>query len=192
MPLPVIADVFRVALEWESVYPDSPVNVMHLSCPGGGVSDVVDALEASWQPSMWDEVSGAYVLNKVLITPLDGSSASALATVTTQTGGAGGQIVSEQAQVISLHTDQRGPRGRGRLYLGPITEDNTNHGVLVSAVVNAIAAAWVDFANALIAAPVATALGVASYVHSDWHQVGTITSSVNVGTQVRRLRRTRP
>jgi hypothetical protein len=191
-PLPVIADVFRVSFEWESVYPDSPINVVNISCPTGDEADVAAGVEAAFQPSQFDFISSAYSLSSLFVTKLDGVSAGQRFPLTPVTGGASGEIVSEQTAVVSLGTTQRGPRGRGRIYLGPTTEAMVAHGVMTSMVAASIASIWQDWANAMIAGSPSQAIGVASYLHADWNQATTITCKVNVGTQVRRLRRTRP
>jgi hypothetical protein len=189
MPIPVIADVFRCTLDWTGTSPMTPVNVFHIECPGGNESDVAAGIEASWVGSMFDQVSSAFAFSFVSIMPLDGVSPATPFPVTSHTGGAGGQPIPNQAQVLSIKTSQKGPRGRGRLYLGPITEDNVTGGYMVAATNNTIAAAWQTFANNLIANSPTMSLGVASYVHADFHQASIIGSGPKAGSQRRRLRR---
>jgi hypothetical protein len=190
-PLPVITDVYRVVLDWESGDACTPKNILHIRSTGNSEAGIGAALDASWQSGMWDEVSSDMAFSQVTITKLDGTSAAVIVNVDTQGGGAGGQIIPEQAMVLSLRTLQRGPRGRGRLFLGPVTEDNVNQGKLSVTPVNNIVVDWGTFNDQLHAQSPSCALVVASYVHSDAHDVTSISSSIDVGMQRRRLLRGR-
>ena len=191
MATPVINDIFRVVLRWTAITGIAPVNVMHISCPTGGVTDVAAGVEAAFQTSQFDEVSANFAIEALGVTPLDGVTAELIVPITPVSGGASGNILWEEAMLVSLHSTQRGPRGRGRLYIGPTTEAQVDAGKFGTSPIASQTGIWDAFANALIANSPTMALGIASYVHADWHQATSVHCEVDVATQVRRLRRQR-
>lgn len=190
-PLPVIADIARVELEWSNGAGATAVNVFHVEAPGLTEAEIGAVLEAHWDDTMQSEVSGAFEFHEWKITLLDGASPQVAVPNGGHSGGAGGDAIPEQAQVVSLRTGTRGPRGRGRLYLGPVTESSTSFGSLSSSVVATIIAAWITFANAIEADANPVRLVVASYKYATAAPVTNITGGTGAGTQVRRLRRVR-
>jgi hypothetical protein len=194
MPLPVIADVHRVALDWQDSQSGfSATNVLHFKTAVAGRSplQVYTCLNAHVTQAMWDWVSGTAIVTSVTITPLDGVSAAAVFNTGSPakwTGGGLGQSIPAVAGLVKLLTGLRGPRHRGRIYVPFVGEGEQAGGQLID--VAAVTAAFQAFATACIAdATTSMALGVASYVHSDWNQATTIVGETTVGTQRRRQRR---
>lgn len=190
MPLPVIANVFRVAIAWDRNAGVAPVNVFHVRAVSaslaGDVLNTVLEVEAAHH-DMWECLKSGTTNDSVTVTPLDGSSAGAVGKITGTRGAGGGDTIPAAAFVISIRTGQRGPRGRGRLYIGPCVEDDQSNGVCATSTRDTMQTAWNDFAtdlNDALTTPVH--FGVASYVHSDFHESVSIVCDSIVGTQRRR------
>src|SRR6266851_4100911 len=79
IPLPVIADTYRCALEWrESTSAQTAVNVIHVRAgvSGSTASDAFGALDTEVTAAMWGFQLGSAAVDAVNITPLDGTSAT--------------------------------------------------------------------------------------------------------------------
>ena len=131
---------------------------------------------------MWDYVQEDYSFDNVDVLKLDGVSAAQNFSVTAQGSLVAGDSIPQSAGVLSFRTTQRGSRGRGRIFLGPIAEDNQAQGIVNNTIRNTVLADWQAFQAALIAASPACDLVVASYVHADAHLVTTIKADQVVGT----------
>jgi hypothetical protein len=88
--------------------------------------------------------------------------------------------------LMSFTSGQRGPRGRGRSYIGPVGEGNTDNGVTTGTANAALVDAWNTFLQALFDTDDAWVLTVASYTHSDHHPAEVITFENTIATQRRR------
>lgn len=192
-PLPVIEDVFRCAIGFQSITTGLHcVNVLHFRSTGSvthvgeAIADAMEAQEALANP--WGPLSGNYTCTGIDVLPLDGVSAGSFFPVTSVQGGGSGDEIPASALVVSLRTAARGPRGRGRVFIGPIGEGDNTHGVLNggSAEGDGIAANWESFAALLAALTPAVRLVVASYVHADANDVVSFRVDINLGTQRRR------
>src|SRR6478752_10515752 len=131
-PLPTIGNCVRVALNWTAVGGVDPINVFHLITASTNESDIAAALDDAFQANTgcFQALMANYTLDTYTITLLDGSSAGQVVNAlgTPITGGGGGNMVPQVAAVLSMHTPQRGPRGRGRLYIGPVGETEIDSG----------------------------------------------------------------
>lgn len=165
--LPTIADVFRVTLNWNAAHGFSPRNVCHFQAVTGTEADVVAALEASWDDAMWHAVQQDWAFTSVDVLKLDGVSATQTFPVTAQGSLTSGDWVVGTAAVLSLHTAQRGSRGRGRMFLGPIAEARLIGGRVSPS--NDIVVGWGAFIASMISEGVP--MGVASYAHADFHPI---------------------
>jgi hypothetical protein len=127
------------------------------------------------------------------VQPLDGVTASQqfIRTDTNQMcgGDPGNDSIMEGAAVLSFRSSQLGPRGRNRLFIGPIAESAQAEGVLDDDVPTTLVARWSAFQALLLAGD--AALRVASYVHADSHPITTLLCNSHMGTQRRRLLQTR-
>jgi hypothetical protein len=194
-PLPTIANVFRI--RWIFTRTDLahplPTNVFHvLAASGATEADVADSLNAAWAVPTLGHMIGPLPTTlsptAMGITELNGTSAEQIEAVTVVASGSGsGNVIPNQAAVVSFHTPQRGARGRGRIYLGPTTEDQVNDGKLDSASAAQLLDGWGDFIAALPGQSPSLELVVASYVHADQHAVTSHRVDSIVGTQRRRL-----
>ena len=190
MALPVIADVFRCALTLTGSALGSSTNVFHISAPGATATDVangIDTAAASGDP--WSNVASSFGAPQVVVTPLDGVSGSHAQILSNVTPGIGGSVLYESALVIKLGTGFSGREHRGRMFIGPLTEDHVSAGVIDSAVVSDEFTQITDFITALNGLAIPMDLGVASYKLSTWSSVTSIIVTGQQRTQRRRLRR---
>jgi len=133
---------------------------------------------------MFDPLEAGHVLDSIGITRLDGTSAEmTFPDLSGFSGGTVGHSLPAVSAIVSLRTPVRGPRGRGRIYIGPITEEGFNEGMIGDA--PTLQTAWSDFVNN-IAAHTAYSLVIASYKHLDYHGVTTVNAETAAATQRRR------
>jgi hypothetical protein len=186
MALPVIANISRTVLEWSGPGGSTAANVLHFSNAGDPV-DLFNAIDDAWSRNMLAWVSDTAVINRIAITPLDGTSgAQEFVTAGDKWAGlSGGEPIPQVAGLIKLSTGFRGPANRGRVFLPFISEAAQSNGQM--AATGDPGGAWAGFVVAMIAS--LTPLGVASYVHANWHAVGGATAELRSGTQRRRQRR---
>ena len=188
--LPVITDVWRITIDWNTNGGVTPHNVMHfLDGVGGRPADEVAAnIWQNWTADMFDCIGSGYTTQTLSCLKLDGTSATSVQTIPTinQVGGGGGlDAEPNAAAVIKLATGLRGRSNRGRVYLGPIAESAVATATVNSGVRDTMTAAWVAFANAMVT--LEQPLGVASYRHANWHQVTDLICRQRVGSVRRRL-----
>lgn len=184
-PPPVIADLFKVELKWNPYQGVKPTNRLHFHSAAGTVSQLAAALEAHLTAGMFDPMSTGQTLTTFGITPLDGTTAEQEFTWAGIAGAATGEIIPQGAAIVSLRTLQRGPRGRGRVYVGPVVEGEVINGALGDAAT--LQAAWIAFQAAMFAAAGAWVFEVATYKHLTSNTVTTIIADPLIGTQRRRM-----
>jgi hypothetical protein len=194
-PLPVIADVFRVTLDWITPGGIPCHNVMHFEAPSKTSAQVFAALDSHVTASMWSTIATTAHVFNVDVLPLDGSSPTssfAVAGAPAKWSGNGGSDWTSRAPaaIIKQGTGARGPSRRGRVFLPFTTEQDISQGTIDPAVVGAVTTGWVTFANAMAVSGVA--LGVASYTHSSWHQTVDVALHNTLGTLRRRQKVLRP
>lgn len=151
-PLPVIANVYRVALSWNG---GDAVNVMHIRRAGSTEADVMTALEGhvdDQDASLWNTVSSDFVVNAVDITKLDGVSGTQRftpATPASWTGGRSGDRIPGYCTLVSLRTLKRGREHRGRLYLPAMPEGSQVTGFILDTNLPPMETAWRTFMLAM-------------------------------------------
>lgn len=189
-PLPVIGNVARIALIWNTVNGIKPVNVLHLITDSTDEEQIANDLHDAWADAggaQFNQVANGFAIDAMAVTLLDGTSATQVINVTPDIGGAGGgEAIPQAAAVLSMHTSQRGPRGRGRLYIGPLGEAVQSNGLLNGGAKTTALAAWNDSVAPLAASPSTASYAVASYVHADVHGVSSFSMRNPTGTQRRR------
>lgn len=196
-PLPVIANTFRCALRWEtSIAALSAVNVIHIrrATAGATAADAFDALDDEVASAMWNTVGSRWSVSNVDITPLDGSSPTQTFTPTTASnwdGNTGGDVAPAVTSLVKLQTALRGRSFRGRLYLPSPAESQMGDGSLVDGSEVTGTAAWVTFANDLVARSPSWALVVASYELASAQQVINLSIGDELATQRKRQDRVR-
>lgn len=190
--LPTIADLYRVTIVWNDVVGVSPRNVLHIHQASGSEAQVAAAFASAYTHAIatdnpWAPMGSDYITNFIEVLKLDGSSATQTEPLGLSIGGSGsGQIIPASAAVMSLHTGQRGARGRGRQYVGPTTEGNSINGTIDTALQLQFVSGWEKFQEGLGLASTPASLHVASYVHADSHEVTSFRADRVLGTQRRR------
>lgn len=191
VPLPVIADTFRITILWNRLNGVEPRNVFHVQSlltnetdVGGVIDDAIATLAVKQR--LFDCMPDIYTANHLDILKLDGSSATVNYGLTNELEGASGTDEFEPAPcgVLSLRTAFRGPRGRGRLYVGPVSEGAVAYGKLLTGVATNMVDTWTDLKDEMSTNGVV--LSVASYQHADVHPVTHFVVSDTLGTQRRR------
>lgn len=189
-PLPTIANVVRIGLPWHATVLPIPYNVFHIATNSTDLTqialDVGSAMNAN-QGLMFEPMSNSYTLTTVDVTPLDGHTATQNHPLGhTIQGGSDGQYVPAVCACVSFKTLQRGPRGRGRIYIGPIAENAVNNGIITG--FGDVTAGWNAFNEDLADTDSAASLVVASYVHAQAGAVTAIGCDQPAATQRRRQR----
>lgn len=192
MPLPIIADTYRVALNWTESSVHTAVNVMHILRSGSSASVIAASLDTNATAAMWGCISSTALVTSLVVTPLDGSTASY--TLTTSgakwTGGATTtDPILQVAALVKLQSTFRGRSRRGRLFLPFVGESKSGGGIIDPTTRGTMQTAWNTWLAAMIAAgsqPV-----IASYLHATQVPVATATVELATGTQRRRNSRYR-
>jgi hypothetical protein len=192
----VIANTFRVALDWADPSGQSAVNVMHISAPGGAtVAQVAAGMDAAASGNMWASVINTAKVSQFAITPLDGTTATSFitpATVGRWTGSSASvEFLPAVAPVVKLTTAVRGRSNRGRQFLPFTGESNVVNGKVRSVDVAVIQPAWTAFLAGLTAFTPSLHLVVASYKLATAVNVLTVHVEDVLGTQRRRQGRLR-
>lgn len=195
MPLPVIANTFRIVLEWGwNSNEQRALNVFHVETTETNMDTIYDDLDSHVDAAMWRVQSNNSGVQTVHITPLDGTSA----TSSYVTGGpprwsgeAGGDPIIQAANLVKLRTGERGRSKRGRLYLPFVAEGSTAAGFISSTDALGIQAAWRTFAANLEALTPAVNMVVASYKLATATLVTAIDGETALGTMRRRQQRNR-
>ena len=190
-PLPIIANVHRVAFNWSIGVSEHAVNVMHFEAPAMSAASLAAALEANVTANMWAWVSSSAFISSLSILELDGASGTveiATSAGAKWAGTSAADHVPAVAQIVKLSTGFRGRSRRGRLYLPAIAENAMADGVINGSLV-AQQTAWNNFLAAMDAA--GAALQVASYTQTDSRDVTAVVCEAVLATQRRRQSRLR-
>lgn len=188
MPLPVIANTYRVTWNFLPSRGVTPRIVQHFLCPGDNVDYVGAAIVGACVDNMFNPMPQSFEPPTIDILPLDGVTPTRqfdLDPLQNLCQGAE-EMSPASAAIISLRTDQRGPQGRGRSYVGPVAEASMENGQLEVADRVAMEDAWADFLSALAALDPEVLLVVASYAHEEAYPVQTLNHEIVLGTQRRR------
>lgn len=171
--LPVIANCYRVALNWVHSSGQHAENVMHFRRLASTAAAVAALVDANVTANMWNQLSSGAVVTSIDVTPLDGSSATVrLATSGAKwTGSDAGDFLVAPAALVSLRTGVRGRSYRGRVYRPFPGEVSVSNGVLSAGGVTASQTAWTTFVAAMNTA--SCQLVVASYLHQTTADVTT-------------------
>lgn len=189
MPLPVIANTFRVTVDFQALSGIKPACVHHVQTATADVEQIgVNWWEAATE-GLYGPMLGGHEPTSISIIPLNGTSATTV--IPKQVGSATlclgtGQSMPQVAAVVSLRSTQRGPRGRGRQYVGPLVEQAQDQGVMENTTRVNLENAWKDFQTNLGEVDPAMTLVVASYVHANAFDVMSISVDTITGTQRRR------
>jgi hypothetical protein len=123
MALPVISNCFQCSIGYNYGGVSTAANVLHVQAIGIGAQDIADALAATWwQTNSWPAIiSNTCSAGQIRVTPLDGTSTTAIATAGSfgTTVGAQDHLTDGLAEslVVTMYSNHRGRSGRGRIYL---------------------------------------------------------------------------
>jgi hypothetical protein len=188
--LPTIPNCVRITLNWNTSLGVTPRNVFHIitaSTSGEEIGAALDEVFEAGAADAFQAMDDSYTLESYGILVLDGTSATQdVPSDAALQGGGSGEMVPAAAAVISLRSNQRGPRGRGRQFVGPCSEAALTDGIIVSSYRDAMVGAWNALDDGLASTDIAGSLGIASYTHAEVHGVTSISCRPPAGTQRRR------
>lgn len=197
MPLPIIADTIRGAIEGHCANQHHWANVMHFRKTGALTFAAAIALLDPILFATYNTASGggqpwkAYAptaagVERAEYTPLDGTSATTVVTHTLAGTGVAEALPASVSLVVTLRTALRGRSHRGRVYTGPYAEDsNTALGVPLGATLTGVQLQWADLITRLVGTGVS--MVVASYKLATSENVTAVTTDSRWDTQRRRL-----
>ena len=184
-PLPVIANVYRCTWNYTAFGGVTAHNVLHFESTSSDEAGLAATIEDNLTTNMISPVYDIVTVESVDVIKLDGSSATQNFPISSGASGTTtGDIIPAAAAVLSLHTAQRGPEGRGRLYIGPIGETLNSDGLISTVATAAVVTAWEAFATAIAADDWLHV--VASYVHAVARPVISYSMRPQLGTVRRR------
>lgn len=191
--LPVIEGVLRITINWNRVVGVQPRNVFHVHIDGGGEGDIGSFLDTSYHTAVTGghnphaALGSDYVANTIDILPLDGTTGTLTATLEHPWGGsASGEILPSSAAIVRFNTGTRGPKARGRQYIGPTTEGVCVNGILHDDTATEMQLGWTAFNDALGTGDAPMHIVVASYKHAEAFDVVGFSAERPLGTQRRR------
>lgn len=156
IPLPVLADTYRVTLNWKDAgNGQTAASVMHFKMGASTAAGVKTAIDTNVTAAMWTaQHANAQVISLDII-KLDGTSGRLTFPVTGAKwtgGGSSSDSAPQVANLVKMSTGLRGPANRGRVFLPMVGENQTTGGSLGGAGVTAGNAAWAAFLAAMTAA----------------------------------------
>jgi hypothetical protein len=185
-PLPTIPDTYRVTFNHFGTGFNT-YNIIHWRSTTGTASQLAAAINtAATANNIFAFMHSNWTTPSVLIYKLDGTSAGQAFSVSGLNGTGTGDYVPAAAIIVSFHTAQRGSRGRGRTFIGPVAESVMQNGKILTADATAIATKWNDFMTAMASVPTPFVNVVASYKWADKHDVTSLRVDIPLGTQRRR------
>lgn len=190
MPLPVIAHVYRVTFNWNRFGGVRPRNVIHvLDNTGGSNEGAVGAAIGSLLGSIghqFDVMPIPYQLGEIDVIKLDGTSAGVTVPFSATDGGGSSDFTPQAAAIVSLRTALRGQAHRGRMFLGPVSENEQAQGIVEPTTQALMQTAWDTFAADLVSSSPSLTWVIASYKHSTAQAVTSLRVESNIGTMRRR------
>lgn len=190
-PLPVIANTYRITLNYATADGIRPVNVFHVR--GGPYTDVEvgQQIEGAFVDNMLSPVPARYEPTHLSILRLDGTAATLEYGRTDENALCGydgsSQAVLEGALCLTLRTGVRGPSGRGRVFIGPVAEAAVGNGLFTGTDPSQVVEAWEEFRTVLNTGPTPMEHVVASYTHAVAREVTVYSASAPMAYQKRRL-----
>lgn len=170
--LPVIANTFRVALNWRTSGGQIAANVIHIETAASGklASDVDEVIEDAVGSGLWLSASNSAQVTDIAITPLDGTSATQHFTPGTPaawTGGQAGDFSPASSAIVKFTTLLRGRSFRGRFYTPFTGESVMSDGMLDGTTAASMTTEWNSFMANLQGDPTTPCgIVVASYKHA--------------------------
>lgn len=189
-PLPVIENCYRITTNFQSVAGCQPHNVWHVLAPSSDVTEVAEAIYNFEQEGLYGVMPAAFEPTSYDVLPLDGESPAIRydrPVGSEELCLGSGDWIPEAAAVVRFRTHVRGPKGRGRLFVGPLQEAANVNGTVIGDAYPDMITAWQNYYNELQTQLVPMYLAVASYTHAEANPVASISGDTHVVTQRRRL-----
>lgn len=191
-PLPVIADTFRVTLNWylSNNVGAKAANVLHFrdTTSTQDKDDLAADLNDNVNNNMFAMLDPQANIFSYEIIPLDGSTPTGEYNFSTARGGSGtGEGIAQAAVMVKLQTEQRGPKGRGRIFLPFLEEGAQVDGALDPTKRSTAITNWIAFRTAMTTD--GWQMVVASYAHQAAYEVTGISVRTVSGTIRRRVNR---
>lgn len=185
-PLPTILDTSRVTFNWRnSETATTAHNVMHFANPDGNEGDLAASIVSNLNINQFSAMTNNTFLDSLDIINLDGTSATThFPQPGTFVGGGGTSPMPAVAAIVSLATGERGPQGRGRIYIPFMGEEQCEAGQLSNASFDAMNAEWEAFRDDMVADD--KPIVVASYAHTIRREAVSVVVRRILGTQRRR------
>lgn len=191
-PLPVIANVYRVACNWSNdANSQIAENVIHVLAPDSTDEAVGTQLDSNATGTMFEPMANNVGCQTFSITKLDGTSATYNYTLGEDNwiGGTAGDFSPASSCVVAFATGERGRSKRGRVYLPFIAEAAITDGSMTAGLDTTVSEAWAAFQDAL--SDVSMTLVVASYKLVEATAITGFSVKSAIGTQRRRQTRVR-
>jgi hypothetical protein len=195
IPLPVIPNVFRVALRWRNTVDGrTAVNVMHFQATPGPLTpdNVYTILNANWTSGMVAVVQFSSLVSAVDILPLDGTSATQTFSGFGPSGSGSGDYVPQVSVIAKFSTGLRGRANRGRIFLPFVAEQFISNGAITQAEADSMTAAWATFRTNLITAHLDPVVAAYDRVHSGAGAHASLITNIVVETFTATQRRRQP
>jgi hypothetical protein len=191
-PLPVIAGVTRVALNYVLASGGTATNVIHIFgvLEPAPLADAIEAAVPDTGSAMWGTMSSSARVSSLDLLPLDGATATyhrELDTLAQYYGQGGGPAIIAGCCLVRCQTATRGRSNQGRIFLPFVGESVYDDGRLDSTSVDDVTNGWNAFNTALNVD--SCTVVVASYRHRDAHEVTSFSARVKAATQRRRQER---
>lgn len=190
MALPVIANTVRVTWEFKSYLGVTPRIVQHYRTATANMSDLGAAIWNNAADGIFGPMHESFEPEALALLPLNGTSATTIVAnpfpSDSNLCNGTGQIMPAVAALMTWRTLLRGPRGRGRSYIGPVVESAVSDGVLDEPWLSDLEDAWTATLGALSGEDPSISLCVASYVHEESTVVASGRSVRTLATQRRR------
>lgn len=163
MALPILTGVFRCAITHGGPEHQGSTNVIHVLSNSLTPIQVVTALNGAAAPNIFMPMHTGATPVSVVVTKLDGASPTAEGALDNPNwlGTSSADTEPGVAVVVTLKTDARGKRNTGRVFIGPVGEDQVANGFLIPATATGMQTAWTTFIANLTSAGIP--LQVASY-----------------------------
>lgn len=171
--LPIIPNTYRVTLLWGANLGIACRNTFHVNKAGTTLAAIWGNLDTAFgapalAASQWQACGVGFGCQTALVYDLGTTNAGEVRTLTRGlVGGGANDVIPGASPIITIRSSQRGPQGRGRLYLPPVTEDQQAGGKLTAGALTTMGAAWATFLGSLAGNGVA--FGMASYKHAAFH-----------------------
>lgn len=195
MALPVIPNCYRVTWNFASYAGVTPRIVQHYLWASGDAEEFGETFWDTMNGGLWSPMHSNFEPQSLDIIKLDGVSA----TVNVPRAGfflgdtceGSGEISPASAAILKIGTNIRGPRGRGRSFVGPLCESTMSDGVLDDTWLDGMYGAWQTFLPNLSLLDPVIVLAVASYKHEEAQPVQSLSVEKVLGTQRRRQQQLR-